>query len=708
MINRTLSELKRRGVIQTLTAYVVTAWLIIEVFDIAGPMFAMPGWVNTVIGVAVLAGFPIAAYLSWFFNYSDGSFSRALDRTGDTPQLLTVWHWVGLSIITLAACGAGLYLYEDISDRLRKSEDGLETANVEDSIAIVPFADLSPEQSQGYLAEGIAEEIAGILGRTSGVRTAATSASFRLARSGKNALDIGRELSMATVLSGSVNAAGNRLRVRAELLNAANGEVLWNDSFTRTLDDVFALEQEIARSIANILLDQYVESTDVAIQAQTASSDAYVFYLKGRAEMRNRKAESVKAARKFFEQSVALDPEYAPALVGVAESMWQLAEGGGTFGNLDTNVAAAVARQSVERALLIDDRLPEAYANLGQIEALLQEYDKALAHYEKAISLNPSLVDVHIWRYLALNDLGRYGEAMDALQTAKTLDPTAPTILHNSGFEFSQRGDYAAARKEFEKLINLEPDNPLGHRGLATAAFREGDFALSLQQWGKAQELSPETPLYADSYRNVLFGLRMLEEFRPLAMSSGEEVNVMLLEGDFDAINSKMQFEMAANPDDPWLMFEAGWYRYLANDMAAADELMLAADARFSDADRFAMPMCSPAIEIALALRNQNQLEKSQAYMSRCDQQLEQARRSVFEDNFLDHLGSRIASLNGDKDAAVARMEAAFDNGWREWWTENDPLLKAFAQEPEMMRVLAKIEADLDRQRALASMTNVD
>lgn len=705
MINRYLSELKRRGVIQTLTAYVVTAWLVIEVLDIAGPMFAMPGWVNTVVGVAVLAGFPVAAYLSWFFNYSDGTFSRALDKTGTSTQPLNAWHWAGLGIITTAAISAGYYLYDDISDRLRKSEDGILVADIDDSVAIVPFVDLSPEQDQVYLAEGIAAEVASILGRTSGVRTAATSASFRLARNGQTPLDVARGLSMATVLTGTVNAAGNRVRIRAELLNSSDGRVLWNDSFTRTLDDVFAMEQEIARSIANTLLDQYVESSDITPQAQTASSDAYVFYLKGRAAMRNRTAEDVKVARKLFEQSVALDPEYAPALVGVAESMWQLAEGGTTFGNLDREVAATVARRSVERALLINDSLPEAYANLGQIEALLQQYEKALAHYDKAIVLNPSLVDVHVWRYLALNNLGRYREAMDALQKAATLDPTAPTILHNLGYEFSERGDYEAAREMFDKLIASEPDNPLGHRGLATAAFREGDLALSLEQWARARELSPETPLYTDSYRDVLFSLQMLEEFRPLALATGEEVNVMLLEGDFAAIEEKMRFEMAANPDDPWLQFEAGWYRYFAGDTQGGDELVLAADAIFSDADRFAMPMCSPAIETAFALKNAGQIDKAKAYIDRCANQLATARQSVFQDSFLDHLGARIAALRNEPEEAVAHMERAFENGWREWWTELDPVLAPLAGNPAMVRVFTRIKKEIDRQRALVSIS---
>lgn len=703
MANPYLSELKRRGVIQTLTAYVVSSWLVIEVFDIAGPMFALPPWVNSLIGVAVVAGFPVAAYLSWFFNYSDGTIRRAQDRSGEAPQPLKIWHWLGLCIISVAACAAGLYMYEDVSDRLRKDDEGIQAANVGQSITVVPFEDLSPDRDQSYLAEGIAAEVANLLGRIQGVRTAATTASFRLARSGTPALAIGRQLSVASVLSGTVNATGNRLRVRAELLSTEDGRVLWSDSFTRTLNDVFTLEEEIARSIANILVDEYVDSGEVASQPRTASSDAYVFYLKGRAEMRNRTTESVKAARKLFEQSVALDPEYAPALVGVAETMWHLAEGGENYGNLDTEVAASVARKSVERALLIDDTLPEAYASLGRVEALLQRHEQAMAHYDKAVALNPSLVDVHVWRMLSLNQLHRYANALEALETAAKLDPTAPTILYNMGFERSKRGDFEGARADFEKLIALEPDNPLGYRGLATAAFREGQLALSLEQWAIAARLSPETPQYKSSYQSVLFGLQMLGAFRPLAIAAGDEVNVLLLEGDYESIDEKMRFAIAANPDDPWLKFEAGWYRYLAGDTSAADELVLEADTGFSNEDRFSMPMCSPAIEVAVALRNRGAMDQFKTYVARCEALLEKTRDDVLKDNFLDHLAARLAALRGEESAAVAHMETAYANGWREWWTDLDPVFAPLKSNPAMLRIFARIRSELDRQRAIAS-----
>jgi TolB-like protein/lipoprotein NlpI len=704
MVHHFLSELRRRNVIQALTAYVVGCWLIIQVFNEVAPMFAVPAWVSSLLGVVTLAGFPVAAYVSWFFDFSGGSLSRVPAATGEMERPLSALHWLGLVMIAIAATAAGTYIFEQVSDRLRKEEEGIVVADVDESVAVLPFEDLSPEQNQAYLATGIAEELASLLGRTEGVETASTAASFRMAERGGDPVRIGRSLGVGSVLTGSVAASGNRLRVRVELTSVEDASTIWRDSFTRTMTDVFALEDDIARSITNLLLDRYVDADELSTQSRTASSDAYVFYLRGRAELRHRTAETVKSARKLFEQSIALDPEYAPAHVGIAETLWRLAEGGENYGNLDPAVASSIARQSIERALTLDSTLPEAFANLGRVEALMQNHDRAIEHYDKAISLNPSLVDVHIFKQVALNQLHDYDAAMRSLERAAELDPTAPTILHNLGYEYSRRGNFAAARIQFEKLIELYPDNPMGYRGLGDAASRQGDLALSLTQWRRAMELSPETPLYQDAYRGVLFGLRMLPEYRPLAEAAGEHVNVLLLEEDFPAVHREMEFAMAADPDDPWLVFEAAWYRYLAGDNGEAARLMLKADAAFSDDDRFAMPMCSPAVELALAYRQRGDAARAQDYIDRCSQQLANARDSVFVDSLLDHLAARLAVLRGDEETAVREMRAAMEHGWLEWWTERDPVLAPLKGNAGMARVFADIDGEIDRQRAIASM----
>ncbi len=701
MIQRFLPELRRRGVIQAVTAYTVTAWLVIQVFNELGPVFALPAWVSSLIGTIAVAGFPIACYISWFFDFSGGRLTRSGRADESELKPLSPWHWLGLVVIALGASASGYVLFEQLRERLDTDSDTVNTIAMEQSMAVMPFRDLSPTRNQTFLAEGIAEELTTLLGRIDNLTVASSSASFSLTANGLDPIAVGRELDSASVLTGSVQASGDRLRVRTELINTEDGTVLWSESFSRSLTDIFSVQEDIARSVTNLLQDRYLESDELS-GSKTASSDAYVFYLKGRAGLRERTAEAIKESRRLFEQSIGLDPEYAPAYIGLAETMWLLADRGETFGNIDAAVAAQVARQNVERALVINDKLPEAFANLGRVEALLQNNATAIEHFDKALSLNPNLPQVHLWRYLSLKAEQRYQGAMRALERAAELDPTAPAILHNLGLEQSLRGEFDAARKTFERLITMAPENPLGHRGLADAAFREGNLALSLTHWKRASELSPETTAYLESYASVLFGLQMADAFRPLADSAGGDTNVLLIEGKYEELHARMEFLRAANPEDPWIAFEAAWYHYLDGNNTIAADILVGADALFSDEDRFGSPMCSPGIELALAYRQVDDESTASRYLAECASRLESARGRFYADSGLDYLAARIAAFEGEVDTAARELSSAVENGWLEWWTALDPLLEPLRDHPLARDSFLYIDQELARQRALA------
>jgi TolB-like protein/Tfp pilus assembly protein PilF len=698
LLKHFLPELRRRGVIQAVTAYTVSAWLVIQVFNELGPVFALPAWVSSLVGTIALVGFPVACYISWFFDFSGGRLTRSgLAEEGELKPL-SPWHWLGLGVIAVAASASGYLLFQQLQERLGTEEAASAGVDIEQSMAVIPFRDLSPTQDQTYLAEGLAEELTTVLGRISDLRIAASSASFSLTADGLDPIAVGRELDTASVLTGSVQSSGDRLRVRVELIDTGDGAVLWSESFRRKLSDIFSVQEDIARSVTNLLQDRYLEANELA-GSTTASSDAYVFYLKGRAGLRERTAEAIKRSRRLFEQSIGLDPEFAPAYVGLAETMWLLADGGETFGNIDPEVAAQVARQNVERALVINDQLPEAYANLGRVEAILQDDASALSHYDKALSLNPNLPQVHLWRYLSLKALQRYQESMQALETAAKLDPTAPVILHNLGFEQSLRGNFAEARRTFESLISQAPENPLGHRGLADAAFREGNLALSLRHWQRAMTLSPETGAYREAYAGVLFGLQMPDAFRPFAEISGGETSQLLIEGRYEALHERMDFLRAANPEDPWIAFEAAWYHYLDGNDEVAAAILVENDSLFSDEDRFGSPMCSPGIELALAHRQAGDANTASAYAAECAGRLDSARGRVYSDSALDYLAARLAAFRGERDKAAEELSRAVDNGWREWWTARDPLLAPLASHPVAQAAVQRIETSLAAQR---------
>ncbi|GAB5413461.1 MAG: hypothetical protein Cons2KO_10640 [Congregibacter sp.] len=702
LLHKVLSELRRRGVIRPVVAYTVVAWAIVQVANEVGPIFAVPEWINTLVAVVGLMGFPVALYIAWFFDFSEGSLTRTPDALSAAMKPLTLWHWLGLGVIVAGASSSGFYVFEEIRDRIARGESGLERLDIAETIAVIPFKDASPAQDQAYFATGLTEELTSLIGRVDGIRVSASSAAFRLSEAGLDAVAIGRELDVAAVLTGSIQVTGDRVRVRTELIDTQDASVLWSDRFTRKLSEIFAVEADIARSITNLLQDRYLAAEEMDLVSATASTDAYVLYLQGKAAVRKRTAESVKTARKLFEESVGLDPEYAVAHVGVAETVWRLAEGVENFGELDREVAATLSRKSLERALVINPEIPEAYANLGRIEALENNHIEALEHFSKALQLNPSYADVYLWRYLSESSLERYADAYASLERALELDPTSPAILHNLGFENSLRGNFEKARRYFDTLLAKEPDNPLGYRGLAQAAFREGQLALSLQQWGEALRLAPETPLYKQSYRDVLYGLRMLEAYKPLALEAGEDVNVLLLQGDYETLHDEMDFAVKSYPDDPWVMFEAAWYRGLAGDISEYTELLVAADAFLTDEDRFAMPFCSPGVEVAHAHLLSGNSEQANRYVDECEDRLKAARTGIYVDSELDYLAVRLAALQNNTELATHELETAFAHGWREWWSKQDPVLHSVKSDAAVKMQFDRIEKALEEQVVLA------
>lgn len=702
LLNNLLSELRRRGVIRPVVAYTVVAWAVVQVANEVGPIFAVPEWVNTLIAVVGLTGFPVALYVAWFFDFSQGSLTRTPDALTTAMKPLTVWHWLGLLVIIGGASSSAFFVFEEVRERIARSESGLERLDIAETLAVIPFRDASPTQNQSYFATGLTEELTSLLGRVEGIRVSASSAAFRLTEGGLDPVAIGRRLDVAAVLTGNIQVTGDRVRVRTELIDTNDASVLWSDSFARKLSDIFVVEADIARSITNLLQDRYLATDEIAVVSETASTDAYVLYLQGKAAVRERTAESVKTARKLFEESVGLDPEYAIAHVGVAETVWRLADGVENFGYLDRDVAARLSQQSLERALVIDPAIPEAYANLGRVAALKNNDAEALEHFSKALQLNPSYADVYLWRYLSETNLERYTDAYTSLEKAQELDPTSPAILYNLGFENSLRGDFEKARKYFETLLASEPDNPLGYRGLAQAAYREGNMALSLEQWGEAQRLAPQTPLYSQSYRDMLDGLQLLDAYKPLALEAGEDVNVLLMESKYDELNQEMAFRVEAYPDDPWVLFEAAWYRGLGGDLQVYTDLLLRADPMFSDDDRFAMPFCSPGIELAQAHLLGGDKAKAKGYIDECSSRLNTARAKIYVDSELDYLATRLAAVEGRADLATKELETAYSHGWREWWTIQDPALSPVKTTPGMQVVFELINSALEEQRQKA------
>lgn len=696
-------ELKRRKVINTVLPYVGVVWLLLQVVSVVVPLLSLPPLTGTFVAISLFVLFPVMLYLSWYYDLtSNGIVLTPADEQG-TLKPLNWKHWTTLCGIFVLSCSIGLSYFQQVRANQLKAQEGISTVKVADSIAVVGFKDQSPEQDQQYLAEGLTEEITSLLGKMPNLTVAASGSGLVLSKQGLDPVAIGRRLEVKTVLTGSVRRTGDQLKVRLELLDTDKGHTLWTETLQRSLSDVFALETQIARAVVNLLQDNYLDQTAISNHANTQSVDAYVMYLKGREQYRLQTTEAIKEARKLFEQAIALDPEYAQAHVALADTFVLLSEGKSEFGVLKADIAAQLASQSLAKAFLREPNMAEAYAVQGKVFEFEQQDDKALASYDKAISLNPNLAIAYMWQYQILKRLGRYDESLKVLEQSYRLDPISVATLYNSALEFSLRGLYSEAEQRFLQLIADFPKSPWGYAGLGSVAAFQGKLAESIKHWQKAYLLSPQSKHIKSQYVGVMLRLGLVEQARPLATESYYQATLQLLSGDYSELFKSMDLQMEANPDDGWIAFEAGWYQLLAGDKNKGIALLLKARMSIDETELYAMPFCSPAIELAWALQQQGDPDAAALYIKKCQQQLEDSRTGKQIDWELDYLAARLAVLTNDETNALGHLELAIRRGWREWWLGVDPLMLTLHANDKFQQLqtdLSLLMAE-DKKRAL-------
>jgi TolB-like protein/Tfp pilus assembly protein PilF len=697
------SELKRRKVINTVLPYVGVVWLLLQVVSVVVPLLTLPPLTGTFVAILLFVLFPVMLYLSWYFDLtSNGIVLTPADDQG-TIKPLNWKHWTTLCGIFVLSCSIGLSYFQQVRSNSLKAQEGISTVKVADSIAVVGLKDQSPEQDQQYLAEGLTEEITSLLGKMPNLTVAASGSGLVLSKQGLDPIAIGRRLEVKTVLTGSVRRTGDQLKVRLELLDTEKGHTLWTETLQRSLSDVFALETEIARAVVNLLQDNYLDQTAISNHANTQSVDAYVLYLKGREQYRLQTTEAIKEARKLFEQAIALDPEYAQAHVALADTFVLLSEGKSEFGVLKADIAAQLASQSLAKAFLREPNMAEAFAVQGKVFEFEQQDDQALASYDKAISLNPNLAIAYMWRYQILKRLGRYDESLLSLEHSYKLDPVSVTTLYNSALELSLRGDYPEAELRFKQLVDDFPQSPWGSAGLGIIAAAHGRLATSIKYWQQAHVLSPQNQYIKSQYIGVMLALGLVEQARPLATEAFYEANLLLLSGAYTELFQKMDLQLAANPDDGWIAFEAGWYQLLVGDKNKGVALLLKAQQLIDQNELYAMPFCSPAVELAWVLQQTADFESAKLYIQKCQQHLADARQGKLVDWRLNYLDARLAALTAQQDKALQQLEGAIQNGLREWWSADDPVMGSLKNNDKFQQLQTNLSLLMaeDKKQAL-------
>jgi eukaryotic-like serine/threonine-protein kinase len=292
----------------------------------------------------------------------------------------------------------------------------------EASVAVLPFVNLSGDPANEYLGDGITEELINALARVRGLRVAARSSTFAYKGREQDARVLGERLKVRALVEGSVRRQGDRLRIAAQLIDAADGYHLWSETYDRRIEDVFAVQDEIARTLANTLSPQLVSGGSSLIRPSTEVVEAYTLYLRGRYLLTQRTADAFLSAIGCFQQAVDLDPGYAGAHAGIAHAYCML--GFDEYCAMAPTEAMPKAKAAAARALELDDRLGEAHARLALI-TMMYDWDWARAEHEfqQALVLNPHDGAAYHWYSLFLSSMGRHDESLDLITRALGLEP---------------------------------------------------------------------------------------------------------------------------------------------------------------------------------------------------------------------------------------------------------------------------------------------
>jgi serine/threonine-protein kinase len=482
------SELKRRNVYKVAIAYAVVAWLLMQIATQVFPFLEIPNWAIRLVILLIVIGFPIALVIAWAFELTPEGLKRTEFADESPKKSARSRAWIYIVIIASAISVSLFFL-----GRYTNSKQSAELPAK--SIAVLPFENLSGNPENAYFTDGIQEEILMRLAKIADLKVVSRTSTVRYKASPENLREIATQLGVANVLEGSVQRTADRVHVNVQLIKAASDAHLWAEAYDRKLTDIFAVESEIAKTIADTLQAKLTGSERNAIAAQpTQNTEAHQLYLKGRYLWNRRTSENLKKALPYFEQAADKDPSYALAYVGIADTYALMP----AYSAGSPQDCLPRARAAAQRALELDDSLAEAHASFGIILFQYFELAASTKEFERAIELNPNYPTAHQWYARSvLLMVGQFDRAIAEAKRAVELDPVSPIIHADLGGVYMMARRYDEAIEQLRNTVEMDPEFYWAHRFLGLSLELKGATAEAIAEYHKAFELSDDPTVLA-------------------------------------------------------------------------------------------------------------------------------------------------------------------------------------------------------------------
>jgi TolB-like protein/Tfp pilus assembly protein PilF len=652
-----LAELQRRNVYRVAVAYGVVSWLLVQIATQVFPFFEVPNWATRLVVIVLLLGFPVALVLAWIFELTP----EGIKRTDEVAPHKSIRHSTGrkLDFVIIGVLLVVIGVFTFNAFRQRKGPD---LANIlEKSIAVLPFENRSEEQANAYFAEGIQDEILMRLSKIADLKVISRTSTQRYKSAPENLREIAKQLRVAHVLEGSVQRSGDAVRVNVQLIKAANDSHLWGDTFDRKLTDVFSVESEVAKAIADQLQAKLTGREEQVIAAKpTDNPEAYDAYLRGLAYTLKTANTPVNTlgAQKYLREAVRLDPKFALA--------WALLSYADSLGYITATLQPTVAlhneaRQAAETALTLQPNLGEAVLAKGYYYySCLKDYDTAVRYFEQARPLLPNSRQIPESLAYVARRRGQWERSDAYFNEAEQLDPRNVSLLTSHALTYIRLRRFPEALRKLDEILDITPDDVDTLALKATIAQAEGDLPRASAILAPLHPAADNPPvLETQVYQAIL-------ERRPAQ------------------IIPRLK-EVIANPDPALgfyngeLRFWLGWAHDVAGDHAAAEESWRQARSELEpflkqEPDNFGLIG-------DLALVNMGLGEKAAALaLSERAMAVIPIEKDALVGPLPIEIFARVAAQLGEHDRAIAALEKLLSIPYASPLAENVPLTPALLQ----------------------------
>jgi TolB-like protein len=517
-------ELKRRNVFRVGVAYIIGAWLLIQFADIVLDNIGSPPWVLQTLFVVLAVGFFITLFFAWAFELTPEGIKK--EKNVDRSQSIThaTGHKLDRTIIAILVAALGYFVVDKFvltpaqNEQPTQASVSVEPEEKEKSIAVLPFVNMSSDAEQEYFSDGISEEILNALAKVKELKVAGRTSSFAFKGQNKDLRQIGETLGVENILEGSVRKFGNQIRITAQLIQVDNGFHLWSETYDRELTNVFAIQDEISTAILQQLKLQLLDGEKSAIAATTTDTRAYEQFLLAKQRVYDRNKLSLEAAVQLLDSVIEIDPDYAPALAQRAVVILLLVED--QYGDIPRAEANPQAKALLDRAVMLDPQLAEAWAGmglyyLGQPSA----HNEAIEVLGKALSINPNLIDASNWLQIAYGYAGMTDKVLPILEDMLERDPLFRPAIGNAIQEFNRLGMQERSLAAIERARPFIPDDAhlVSYKALTLVSL--GRYAEALPLAEEAVQRQPSDAIFRGTLGTIFFRTQQYEKILDPAYS---------------------------------------------------------------------------------------------------------------------------------------------------------------------------------------------